>query len=748
MSVLESIRKRTALLVGIIGLALVIFILQSALETGNSLFGSNERSIGRIGGKYIDYNDFIARLNTAVENYEQNGQQKVDDQNKQMLVDQVWNEFISERVLKVVYKKAGISVGEDELYDIVVAHPHSIITGQLTDKQTGKVFPNFAKPDGSLDPAKLQGFIQQMTPEQEKYWKKVEDYVKDSRISEKYNNLLKKGLYVTSAEGKTEYERQTATYNVQFVAKRYNSVSDSSIQVSEDDLKKYYDNNSYKFQNFETTRKIDYVTFDAFATNEDIEDIRKQMAEIAVDFKSKKTLSEDSAIMLAENDNNVVDIGMFKKDMVSKMIDSSIFTSPKGSVFGPYLENSLVKVTKLLETATVLDSGKVRHILIAYAGSGASQDVKRSKDQAKKMADSLLTALKTKKADWDKTVEKFSDDGGKKKPDLSNPQVKAQLERFFPGKDTNNWKGKGGNYGWIAEGSRDWVESFTKGATENKNGDLFVTESNFGYHIMEVLDVSKGTSTKFKLASISRKIQPSDKTLNTYNLKASEFAGKYNTTDLFAKGCEEGKLVPRLADNIRESDKQIPGLEAPKDLIRWVYSAKKGEVSSSFQFGTRFVVARLTDIKEKGTAPFEQVKEDVAIKAKQDKKAQMFMKEFSDYLAVAKTAQDLAAKMKLTVEEAKDLVFNSYSVAGLGKEDAMCGAVGVLKQGVASPALKGMNAVYAVWVVSKKDAPPVKDYKATQSSANITLSTRADYEAFEALKTMASIEDHKAKFDF
>jgi len=665
-----------------------------------------------------------------------------------MLVEQVWNEFVSERVLKVVYKTVGIAVGDDELYDIVVAHPHSIIVGQLTDKQSGKVYPNFAKPDGTLDPAKLQGFIQQMTPEQEKYWKKVEDYVKDTRISEKYNNLLKKGLYVTAAEGKIEYERQTATYNVDFVAKRYNSVSDSTIQVTEDELKTYYNNNSYKFQNFETTRKIDYVTFDAYATNEDVEELRKQMTDIATDFKDKKTLSEDSALMQAENENNLVDIGMFKKSMISPMIDSSIFKAEKGSVYGPYLENSVIKVTKLIETVTVLDSGKVRHILLAYAGSGASQETKRTKEQAKKAADSLCALLKTKKADWDKTVDNFSDDGGKKKPDLRNPQVKEQLERFFPGKDTNNWKGKGGNYGWIAEGSRDWVESFVKGATENKKGDIFVTESNFGYHIMEVLDVSKGTATKYKLATVTRKIQPSENTLNTFNLKASEFAGKYNNAELFAKGCEEQKLVPRLADNIREGDKQIPGLENPKELVRWVYAAKKGDVSAPFQFGTRFVVAKLSDVKEKGTAPFEQVKDDVTLKAKQEKKAQMFLKEFSDYAATAKTAQDLSSKMKLTVEQVKDLVFNSYSVAGLGKEDAMCGAVTALKQGVASPPLKGMNAVYVVWVTSKKDAPPIKDTQGTQKSANITLSTRADYEAFEALKTIANIEDHKAKFDF
>lgn len=747
MSVLETIRKRTGLLVGLIGLALVIFILQSALETGNSLFGSNERSMGRIAGKYIDYNDFVAKLKVATDNYEQGGQ-RADDQTKQMLVEQVWNEFVSERVLKVAYKKVGVSVGDDELYDIVAIHPHSIIVGQLTDKKTGKIVDQFAKPDGSIDPAKLQGFISQMTPDQEKYWKKVEEYVKDTRISEKYNSLLKKGLYVTANEGKIEYERQATSYNVDYVAKRYSTVSDSTIQVTDEELRKYYDENSYKFQNFETTRKIDYVTFDAYATNEDIEEIRQQMLSIADEFKKKSAASEDSALMQAENEGGAVDIATVKKNTMSPMIDSSVFTSPKGSVFGPYVENGMVKVSKLIETATVQDSGKVRHVLIAYANSGAAPDIKRSKDQAKKLADSLCTLLKAKKIDFDKTVEKYSDDGGKKKPDLSNPQVKAQLERFFPGKDTNNWKGKGGNYGWIAEGSRDWVESFVKGATEHKKGDIFVTESQFGYHIMEVLDISKGTTTKYQLATVSRKIQPSEKTMNSFNLKASEFAGKYNTSELFTKGCEEQKLVPRVADNIRESDKQIPGLENPKDLIRWVYAGKKGDVSASFQFGTRFVVARLNEIKEKGQASFDQVKDDVTIKAKQEKKAQMFLKEMTDYAATAKTADELAMKMKLKAEQAKDLVFNSYSVPGLGKEDPMCGAISVLKQGVASPALKGMNAVYVVWVTSKKDPPAVKDYKATQNSANITLASRADYEAFEALKTLANIEDHKAKFDF
>ncbi|MGZ3862543.1 MAG: SurA N-terminal domain-containing protein [Bacteroidia bacterium] len=731
MSVLEKIRSKTALLVGIIGVALLIFVLQSALETGNSLFGTNERTVGRIAGKNIDYNDFLTKYQTAVTNYEQNGQ-KVDDQSRQTLIDQVWNEFISDRVLKVTYNKVGISVGEDELYDLMVSHPHQIVVGQLTDRQTGKAYPNFAKADGSLDPAKLQGFVQQMTPEQEKYWKKVEDYVKDTRVSEKYNNLLKKGLYVTAAEAKADYERAGTTYNVDFVAKRYATVSDSAIQVSDDDIKNYYNENSYKFQNFETTRKIEYVTFDAFATDEDIANMKKDMAEIAADFKSKKTAAEDSALMQAENENNVVDIGLFKKSMISPEIDSSIFTAEKGSVYGPIQENSMIKVVKLIDKVTLLDSAKVRHILISYAGGGAAADVKRTKEQAKSLADSLLAVLKKDMKKFPEFVKTYSDDGGKKMPPNK--------------KEGEDYMGKDGNYGWMNDNT-GFVEPFKNFGLQGKKGDFGVVETQFGYHIMEVQDVSKNTQTKYKLATISRRIEPSENTLNTWNLKSSEFAGKYNTAELFDKGVEEQKISKRLADNIRENDKQIPGLENPRDLIRWVYTAKKGDVSTSFQFGNRFVVAKLTDIKEKGIAPLDQVKEEVTMKAKQDKKAAQFMKELNDYSSSAKTADELASKMKLTVEKA-DLLFGSYSVAGLGKEDVMCGAASALKPGTASKALKGANAAYVIWVTQKKDAAPTKDYSTTQKASNGTLSSRADYEAFEALKTLAEIEDHKAKFDF
>ena len=436
--------------------------------------------------------------------------------------------------------------------------------------------------------------------------------------------------------------------------------------------------------------------------------------------------------MQAENDNNMVDIGLFKKNMISPEVDSSIFTAEKGSVYGPFQENNMIKIIKLEDRVNMLDSAKVRHILISYAGTGAAPEVKRTKDQAKKMADSLLAILKKDVKKFPEYVKNYSDDGGKKMPPTK--------------KEGEYYMGKDGDYGWLNEKS-GFVEPFKNFGLEGKKGQLGVVESQFGYHIMEVMDVSKGTNVKYKLATIQRKIQPSEKTLNDINLKASEFAGKYNTGEAFDKGIEEQKLNKRLADNIKEGDRQIPGLENPKELIRWIYQAKKGDVSQAYQFGNRFIVAKLNDTKEKGTAPLEQVKDEVTLKVKQDKKAENFIKDFGTALSGATNTADLAAKMNLGAEKMDGLVFSSYNITGLGKEDVMCGAASALKLNTLSKPLKGQNAVYVVCVTEKKPANG-QFSKATQSAVNVSLSSRVDYEAYEAQKTLAGIEDHKAKFDF
>ncbi|MEI8136190.1 MAG: SurA N-terminal domain-containing protein, partial [Bacteroidota bacterium] len=206
-SVLEKIRRRTGLLVGIVGLALVIFILESLLGSGASIFGNNElSSVGSIHGKTIDRNEFLTKVENQLNVIRQQKQTNdIDDATRGQVLDYVWQQYVSDLVIKPQYDKVGISVGEDEVYERVVAHPVPSVAQRLTDQKTGKVYEQLAAPDGSLDPAKFRAFVQSATGDQEMFIKQMETDVKNMRYAEKYATLIRKGLYSTNAEAKDAY---------------------------------------------------------------------------------------------------------------------------------------------------------------------------------------------------------------------------------------------------------------------------------------------------------------------------------------------------------------------------------------------------------------------------------------------------------------------------------------------------------------------------------------------------------------
>ena len=246
-SVLEKIRRRTGLLVGIVGLALVIFILESLLGSGASLFGKDELStVGYINGKKIDRNEFIVRLENQINNYRSRNQNaEVDENVRASMIDNIWQSYISDMVIRPEFDRIGITVGDDEVYEQVVANPVQAVLQQISDPKTGRVNEQIAGPDGTLDLVKWKQVIQNMPPDQEAGIRQIEEQVKNNRFYEKFRTLVSKGLYTTTAEAKEILKAQTTKMNVSYVAKRYDSVSDSAIKVSEDDILKYYNNHTY-----------------------------------------------------------------------------------------------------------------------------------------------------------------------------------------------------------------------------------------------------------------------------------------------------------------------------------------------------------------------------------------------------------------------------------------------------------------------------------------------------------------------
>ena len=257
MSVLEKIRSKTGLLVGIVGLALVIFILESLLGSGGALFSGQDLEVGKINGDQIDYPAFSAKVNEQIAQIQQsNPNQVIDDKMKEQIIESVWSQMINDKVIKVQYKKLGISVSEDELYDLMLVHPHQSVIQQLTDQQTGKVYEGFARPDGALDLVKLNQWVGQMNAEQEKFWKQLEKQVLEIRAAEKYNNLIKKGLYVTKAEAKDQFIAQNKQVNASFVMKRYADVADSTVKVTEEELSAYYNKHQSAYKLSDASRTI------------------------------------------------------------------------------------------------------------------------------------------------------------------------------------------------------------------------------------------------------------------------------------------------------------------------------------------------------------------------------------------------------------------------------------------------------------------------------------------------------------
>ncbi len=528
MSILESIRKRTGLLVGLVGLALLIFILESLLGSGKSLFTSEDRVVGEIDGKKIDYMEFQNLINQQINSVMQmNPNATIDDNMKKSIVENVWNQLINDKVIKPQYDKAGVIMGDEELYYLMLVEPHQMILQQLTDQKTGKIYEGFANPDGSLDVRKLQMWVNQMNPDQERFWKSMEKSLTDYRRAEKYSNLIKKSLYTPKFWAEQINKEMNTQMNVTFALKRYDAIPDTVIKYNNNDLEKYYKEHAYEFYNAITTRKIEYVSFDAIPTEEDVKTIEKEMKEVAEKFQNIPA-KEDSSFIADNNEGGAILINNFSKSNII-VPDSTIFNAPDGKVYGPYNEGAIFKIYKLISKKEVADSAKVRHILVGL--NNVRTNKPRTKEIAKKEADSLLTLIKEKKVSFDTLVKTYSDDPG-------------SID-------------KGGDYGWFNE-TTGFVEPFKMAGLLGKKDDISVVETQFGYHIIEVVDVSKAKHYSYKIAQIIRQIAPSTETTNKYYSQATSFAANYNTAEKFDKGVEDLKLSKRIIENIKEGDNACP----------------------------------------------------------------------------------------------------------------------------------------------------------------------------------------------
>ena len=620
----------------------------------------------------------------------------------------------------------------------------AMVKASLADQQ-GKPYPVFVdERTGQITGAKIKAYVDQLTDntgkskeDQEKQakfykrWKKFEQDVRENRRVTKYKNLLKKGLYCPKSYGEIAYTDNNASVQFRYILKRYQPVPDSSVKVTEEEIAKYYNENQKKYKQ-EASRKIEYLVWDILPSKEDEDTTMAEMKRAGEEFKKE---TDDSAFVVRNSEAKDFTRTYISKKQMQGNIDSSFFRADKGSIFGPFKDGEKIKVVKLCDTKMSLDSGGARHILINYQGANqAAPNVVRTQVQAKAMADSLLKILKTKgTSSFPDMVLKYSSDSGSvRELDKKDPKKKVLKKR----EDL-------GAYKWFPDGQM--MKPFQDFVWNGKKGELGIVETPYGFHIMEVLNRSK-ESRRIELQTIERTVEASTKTKQEIFDKASDFAGKYKTPELFIKGAETEKLNKRIADPVTESQKSIPGLEGSKEMIRWSFTHDQGTITPDpFNFGDKYVVALLTEVREKGIAPLEQRRNEVEPGAKQEKKAQLFTDELNKAIASGMTIDALSTKVGIPVMSVPNLSFATFNIPNLGQEPVVSGTLFTIPQGKLSAPIKGKTGVFVVVVDKLTPAPPTKDYLPSQKQVMSGFQQRVDQDLYNAMKEKAEIQDDRGK---
>lgn len=705
MATLEKIRNRAGILVAVvIGMALLAFILGDFLNSGGALFSNSQFEIAEISGKSIPFQKYQKEINDVTEiNKFTSGKNVLDEETTLRIQQQTWNQLVREYVLEDEYNELGIDVSSQELWDMVQGENiHPIIQNLFTNPETGEL--------NTVAVIRfLKSYDQDPTGQQKAYWLFVEDQMYQERAFSKYNNLIQKGLFATTLEAQNEVNFVNKKVDFEFVYQNINTIPDSLIKITNSDLKEYHSNHQNDYKQT-ASRSIEYITFDVKPSEEDKLETEKWINDIKPEFAE----TENDIDFANLNGDFPASNFYFKQDELPETLRNEMFDAKEGYLYGPYFENEAFLLAKLSEVKYLPDSVKARHILLQPTQN-------QNGSQLLAIADSLKALLENGKANFTDLSKQYSSD-------------KAANE-------------KGGDLGWFR--ANQMVHPFSDSCFIANKGEYKLVATQYGLHIVQVTDKAR-SEKKVKVAILGRKLQASSKTFQNTYAEASRFAGNNHTYDEFLKSIEEESLTKRVASNIKENDRELAGLENPRELVRSIYNTDKNSIIKSqnkaiFELGDRFVIGFVTEIKEDGIAPLEQVEAQVMVQVRKEKKAEILVEKMNNALAENNDLGFVANKLNTQVFEANDISFRSYSVPNAGIEPKMVAIATSLDTDVLSKPISGNNGVF----VLKVNSVSIEENSNVELQKLQTMTqykNRANYEAYEALKETANVIDRRSKF--
>ena len=456
MAVLEKLRGWGIFLSILVALPLLLFIIDPSqiIQTVQSV--SSRYDVGKIAGKSVSYADF----QQAVEQYSRiseqlSGNSASSEQQQQQIRNAVWQNFVDQNLFIKNAQAAGLNVGKAELLDLTNGEHVSPVIASI-----------FVDQNGNFSDAQLRAFLENVADGDENaraIWNYLQDAVITSQYYNKYNSLFTASNIQNAIQVNRSIADNNTTADVDFVMSPFSFTTDSTVVVSDSEIKAFYNNHKDFFKQV-ATREIEYAVFQVVPSAEDIaatnSDFVKQYDEFAVTDNMRSFLQRNSDVQWSDRWYKAGDLKSVNAELDTFVSENNEGVSPV------YTSGNTFYAGRIMATATMPETATVRHMMF------------HSNEDGQHLADSLLAVLK-QGGDFAALAQEYSLDRG------------------------SNADGEFGKIGQISQATVSYLPTGFDAVFTAKKGEPFILQSNVATHIVEVTET--GAPALFKQVAIFQK---------------------------------------------------------------------------------------------------------------------------------------------------------------------------------------------------------------------------------------------------
>lgn len=375
-------------------------------------------------------------------------------------------------------------------------------------------------------------------------------------------------------------------------------------------------------------------------------------------------------------------------------VSAFAFGPGRDSLYGPVLENDIYTMARVADVQVRPDSIDVRHILLP-AGQNAA-------------ADSIVAAIKSGTTSFEAAAMQNSMD------------TQTSLQ--------------GGDLGTLPVEAL--MPEMAAPMLQARVGEVVKVNSAAGIHIMEVTGKTTPRE-KVQLAIINYNVEPSETTQQEVYGRVSDFISKASADhEAFNNVVAEDGLSKRVA-RIRSTERNLNGMENSREILRWAFNAKAGEVSPILEMNGDYVIASLAAASLDGIAPLGMVSEDITALLRRQKEGEIVASKMN-----GKSLDALASEFGTEVKEAAGVEFNTFYIDGVGVETKLIGAVSAVAENVLSKPVEGVSGVYVFEVTGRElteTTTPEMEKARQQATVESYISDRVS----QSLLRQSNIKDNR-----